>query len=151
MVTWSVPVDDFALHRVHLGGDGAGRAGPRGATDNDAVGYPHGTGARGAADARGSGGVDRVVLDLPGPRVVLCTAGKVTALDGTAGAVTLTPGQAAIGRAGAGPLALTGDGEAFVASLGALTSGGAGARACVRGPAATAPGPGLRADPVASA
>jgi mannose-6-phosphate isomerase len=60
-----------------------------------------------------------VVLDPPGPRVVLCTAGKVSALDDAGRPVTLTPGRAAIGRAGAGPLALTGDGEAFVASLGA--------------------------------
>jgi mannose-6-phosphate isomerase len=84
VVTWPVPVDDFALHRVRL------------------------------AD-----GVDRVMLAPPGPRVVLCTVGNLTALDGAGGPVTLTPGHAAVGRAGAGPLTLTGDGEAFVASLGA--------------------------------
>jgi mannose-6-phosphate isomerase len=99
VVTWPAPVDEFALHRVHLGGRGD-RAGE-------------------AEGVRGLDGVDRVVLDPPGPRVVLCTAGTVTALDGAGRPVALTPGQAAIGRAGAGPVTLTGDGEAFVASLGA--------------------------------
>jgi mannose-6-phosphate isomerase len=82
VVTWPVPVPDFALHRVALGGSAP------------------------------------VPLSPPGPRVVLCTAGKVFADDGQ-GAVTLAPGQAAIGRAGGGPVVLTGEGEAFVASLGA--------------------------------
>jgi mannose-6-phosphate isomerase len=104
VVTWPVPVDDFALHRIHLAGP-AGPAGPGGPVASDRADRAY--------------GVDRVVLDLPGPRVVLCTAGKVTALDGADGPVTLTPGQAAIGRAGAGPVTLEGDGEAFVASLGA--------------------------------
>ena len=138
VVTWPVPVDDFALHHVRLGSaegargaegarepDGMDHAGGRGAGGSHGPDGPFGAdgaGVRGVEGARGPGGVDRVVLDLPGPRVVLCTAGKVTALDGAGGPVALTPGQAAIGRAGAGPVTLTGDGEAFVASARRLTS-----------------------------
>ncbi|MFF0819304.1 MULTISPECIES: mannose-6-phosphate isomerase, class I [Micromonospora] len=66
-----------------------------------------------------------VRLAVPGPRVVLCRAGKVSADDGT-GAVTLAPGQAAIGPADAGPLVLDGEGEAYVATSG-LDRGALGA------------------------
>jgi mannose-6-phosphate isomerase len=52
VVTWPVPVDDFALHRVRLAGGASG-------TDRD-----------------------RVVLAPPGPRVVLCTVGNLTCDDG---------------------------------------------------------------------
>jgi mannose-6-phosphate isomerase len=82
VVTWPVPVDDFALHRVTLGDE-----------------------------------TDRVRLAPPGPRVVLCTAGAVSCAD-AAGEVALTPGRAAVGPATGADLAITGSGEAFVASLG---------------------------------
>ncbi|PZF88106.1 mannose-6-phosphate isomerase, class I [Micromonospora deserti] len=59
-----------------------------------------------------------VTLAVPGPRVVLCCAGEVSADDGT-GAVTLGCGQAAVGTAAAvGPLRVAGAGEAYVASCG---------------------------------
>ncbi|MEH0933827.1 mannose-6-phosphate isomerase, class I [Micromonospora psammae] len=58
-----------------------------------------------------------VPLPLPGPRVVLCRAGKLTVDDG-AGTVTLGPGQAAIGTATAEPLVFSGEGEAYVATCG---------------------------------
>ncbi|MEU5786680.1 mannose-6-phosphate isomerase, class I [Micromonospora purpureochromogenes] len=58
-----------------------------------------------------------VRLPLPGPRVVLCRAGRVSVDDGT-GPVALAPGQAAVGPAAGGPLVLTGAGEAFVATAG---------------------------------
>ncbi|MGK5442963.1 mannose-6-phosphate isomerase, class I [Micromonospora sp. URMC 105] len=58
-----------------------------------------------------------VRLPSPGPRVVLCRAGRVTVDDG-AGAVTLGPGQAAVGPAAAAPLVFGGTGEAFVATTG---------------------------------
>ncbi|MBQ1068345.1 mannose-6-phosphate isomerase, class I, partial [Micromonospora sp. D75] len=82
VLTWPVPVEDFALHRVEV-----------------ATGSP---GAR---------------LTLPGPRVVLCRTGKLTVDDGV-GVVTLGAGQAAVGTAAGGPLTLSGDGEAFVATCG---------------------------------
>ncbi|MET7832158.1 mannose-6-phosphate isomerase, class I [Micromonospora sediminicola] len=82
VLTWPVPVEDFALHRVEV--------------------------------AAGSPGVR---LTLPGPRVVLCRSGKLTVDDGV-GVVTLGAGQAAVGTAAGGPLALGGDGEAFVATCG---------------------------------
>ncbi|MCW3814694.1 mannose-6-phosphate isomerase, class I [Micromonospora sp. DR5-3] len=81
VVTWPVPVDDFALHRVEVAG---------------------GPGVR---------------LALPGPRVVLCRAGKLAVDDGV-GAVVLGPGQAAVGTAAGGPLVLGGEGEAYVATCG---------------------------------
>ncbi|MEU5942652.1 mannose-6-phosphate isomerase, class I [Micromonospora sp. NPDC047548] len=59
----------------------------------------------------------QVRLPLPGPRVVLCRAGRVAVDDGT-GALTLGPGQAAVGPAAAGPLVFSGEGEAFVATAG---------------------------------
>ncbi|MFG1776052.1 mannose-6-phosphate isomerase, class I [Micromonospora sp. NPDC049051] len=83
VVTWPVPVEDFALHRVTV-----------------RVGLPE------------------VTVEVPGPRVVLCCSGEVSADDG-AGVVTLGPGRAAIGSAAAGPLRLAGAGEAYVASCGA--------------------------------
>ncbi|WFE64075.1 mannose-6-phosphate isomerase, class I [Micromonospora sp. WMMD714] len=58
-----------------------------------------------------------VRLPLPGPRVVLCHHGKVAVDDGT-GAVTLGPGQAAVGPAGARTLVVAGTGVAFVATCG---------------------------------
>ena len=61
--------------------------------------------------------VPEVILALPGPRVVLCGAGSVTVDDG-AGALTLASGQAAIGTAAGGPLRISGDGEAYVATSG---------------------------------
>ncbi|MEU7758064.1 MULTISPECIES: mannose-6-phosphate isomerase, class I [Micromonospora] len=82
VLTWPVPVEDFALHRVEV--------------------------------AAGSAGVR---LTLPGPRVVLCRAGKLTVDDGV-GSVTLDAGQAAVGTAAGGPLAVSGAGEAFVATCG---------------------------------
>ncbi|MEU3452778.1 mannose-6-phosphate isomerase, class I [Micromonospora sp. NPDC006766] len=82
VVTWPVPVEDFALHRVEL-----------------AAGCP------------------RARLALPGPRVVLCRAGRLAVDDGV-GTVVLEPGQAAVGSAVGGPLVIDGEGEAFVASCG---------------------------------
>ncbi|SCG41023.1 mannose-6-phosphate isomerase, class I [Micromonospora inositola] len=82
VVTWPVPVDDFALHRVLV-------------------------------DA----GSPQVRLALPGPRVVLCRAGRLAVDDGV-GTVTLGPGQAAIGTAAGGPLIIGGEGEAYVATCG---------------------------------
>ncbi|MGW5670105.1 mannose-6-phosphate isomerase, class I [Micromonospora sp. NPDC003776] len=82
VVTWPVPVEDFALHRVEVAAGGAG-----------------------------------VRLALPGPRVVLCRAGKLTVDDGV-GTVTLGPGQAAVGTAAGGPLVIGGEGEAYVATCG---------------------------------
>ncbi|TDB73022.1 mannose-6-phosphate isomerase, class I [Micromonospora sp. KC721] len=64
-------------------------------------------------------GTPQVRLPLPGPRVVLCRAGKLAVDDG-AGVVTLEPGQAAVGTAAAEPLVFTGEGEAFVATCGAF-------------------------------
>ncbi|MCX4474212.1 mannose-6-phosphate isomerase, class I [Micromonospora sp. NBC_01655] len=58
-----------------------------------------------------------VRLAVPGPRVVLCRAGKLLVDDGRGG-VVLAPGQAAIGPADAGPLVLDGEGEAYVATAG---------------------------------
>lgn len=80
IVTWRVPVDDFALYRVRV---------------EDTV-----------AD-----------LDPIGPRVVLCVNGRLEIRD-AAEAVILEGGQAAFGSAGAGPLILTGKGEAYVAAAG---------------------------------
>ncbi|MEU2613326.1 mannose-6-phosphate isomerase, class I, partial [Micromonospora sp. NPDC007271] len=82
VVTWPVPVEDFALHRVELTAGGPG--------------------------AR---------LALPGPRVVLCRAGRLAVDDGM-GTVTLEPGQAAVGTASGGPLVIGGEGEAYVATCG---------------------------------
>ncbi|GIF48873.1 mannose-6-phosphate isomerase type 1 [Asanoa ferruginea] len=56
-------------------------------------------------------------LRLNGPVLALCTAGEVTIGDAT-GVVSLTPGRAAVGPAGAGPLMIAGAGEVYVASLG---------------------------------
>ncbi|RIV34615.1 mannose-6-phosphate isomerase, class I [Micromonospora radicis] len=58
-----------------------------------------------------------VTLSAPGPRVVLCTSGKVTVADAMS-PVTLGPGQAAVGSAAGGPLTVTGAGETYVASPG---------------------------------
>ncbi|NUT32778.1 MAG: mannose-6-phosphate isomerase, class I [Hamadaea sp.] len=52
----------------------------------------------------------------PGPRVVLCTKGRVRVWD-EEGSVELTPGRAAFGAAGAGQLGLTGAGEVFLVSV----------------------------------
>ncbi|MFC4148210.1 mannose-6-phosphate isomerase, class I [Micromonospora mangrovi] len=82
VVTWPVPVDDFALHRVTV-----------------------------------EAGAPGVRLALPGPRVVLCRAGKLAVDDGV-GTVTLAPGQAAVGTAAGGPLVVGGEGEAYVATCG---------------------------------
>ncbi|MTK01248.1 mannose-6-phosphate isomerase, class I [Micromonospora sp. CP22] len=82
VVTWPVPVDDFALHRVTVG------------------------------DRR-----REVTLAVPGPRVVLCTAGRITVTDGVA-SVALEPGRAAVGRAAGGVLTVTGEGETYIASTG---------------------------------
>lgn len=61
--------------------------------------------------------VPTVRLAVPGPRVVFCRSGKLSLDDGL-GAVTLGPGQAAVGTAVAGPLAVVGEGEAYVATAG---------------------------------
>jgi mannose-6-phosphate isomerase len=82
VVTWPVPVDDFALHRVTVG------------------------------DRR-----PEVTLAVPGPRVVLCTAGRITVTDGVA-PVTLGSGRAAVGPAAGGSLTVTGAGETYIASTG---------------------------------
>ncbi|SCF35680.1 mannose-6-phosphate isomerase, type 1 [Micromonospora viridifaciens] len=82
VVTWPVPVEDFALHRVEL--------------------------TAGGPEAR---------LALPGPRVVLCRAGRLVVDDGV-GTVALGPGQAAVGTASGGPLVIGGEGEAYVATCG---------------------------------
>jgi len=86
VVTWPVPVDDFALHGVRL--DGAVRS---------------------------------VRIEVPGPRIVLCVRGEVTAAD-SGGTVRIGPGLAAIGAADGGPLTLTGaataTAEVYVASVG---------------------------------
>jgi mannose-6-phosphate isomerase len=81
VVTWPVPVDELALHRVRL-------------------------------DER----IPAAELDLPGPRTVLCLAGEIR-VDDRVGQITLGPGEAGFGPA-AGPLALAGSGEAYVASVG---------------------------------
>jgi mannose-6-phosphate isomerase len=62
-------------------------------------------------------GGDAVRLAVPGPRVVLCCAGRLSVDDG-AGVALLTAGQAAIGPADAGPLVFAGEGEAYVATAG---------------------------------
>ncbi|MFC7544775.1 mannose-6-phosphate isomerase, class I [Plantactinospora sp. GCM10030261] len=80
LVTWPVPVEDFALRRARVGG------------------------------------AEPVRLEPLGPRVVLCTEGRVTVGD-AAGSVDLGPGAAAFGAAVAGPLSVDGDGEAYVASV----------------------------------
>ncbi|WBB88758.1 mannose-6-phosphate isomerase, class I [Verrucosispora sp. WMMC514] len=82
VLTWPVPVDDFALHRVTVGG-----------------------------------GRREVTLAVPGPRVVLCTDGRVTVTDGVA-PVTLGSGRAAVGPAVGGSLTVTGAGETYIASTG---------------------------------
>ncbi|SCL19752.1 mannose-6-phosphate isomerase, type 1 [Micromonospora rhizosphaerae] len=82
VVTWPVPVDDFALHEVTV-----------------------------------EAGTAAVRLALPGPRVVLCCAGKL-AIDDGVGTVTLGPGQAAVGTASGGALVIGGEGEAYVATCG---------------------------------
>jgi mannose-6-phosphate isomerase len=81
VVTWPVPVREFALHRVSVG--------------------PH---------------VPDAELDLAGPVTVLCLAGRVRADDGAA-AVDLGPGRAGFAPAGS-PVRITGDGVAYVASVG---------------------------------
>ncbi|WP_433531595.1 mannose-6-phosphate isomerase, class I [Micromonospora sp. CA-263727] len=63
------------------------------------------------------GGRPEVTLPVPGPRVVLCTSGRLTVTDGVA-PVALDRGQAAVGPAAAGPLTVTGAGAAYVASTG---------------------------------
>ncbi|MBY8872211.1 mannose-6-phosphate isomerase, class I [Micromonospora sp. PLK6-60] len=83
VVTWPVPVEDFALHRVRVG----------------------------------AATVPDVRLALPGPRVVLCSAGELSVDDGVA-AVTLRPGQAAVGTAAGGALVVGGAGEGYVATAG---------------------------------
>jgi mannose-6-phosphate isomerase len=65
-------------------------------------------------------GVPGSRLDPLGPRLVLCVAGEVTVADAV-GSVTLTPGRAAIGPAAGGEVSLTGEGTAFLASVGAGT------------------------------
>ncbi|GIJ77909.1 mannose-6-phosphate isomerase [Micromonospora phaseoli] len=84
VVTWPVPVDDFALHRVTV-------------TD----------------------GRPEVTLEVPGPRVVLCTSGEVTVTDGVA-PVALRSGRAAVGPASVGSLTIAGAGAAYVASTGLI-------------------------------
>ncbi|MFY1690229.1 mannose-6-phosphate isomerase, class I [Plantactinospora sp. WMMB782] len=83
VVTWPVPVDDFALHRVRL-----------------------------------DGGVRSARLDLLGPRIALCLAGEVTVAD-AAGSTLLGQGGAAIGRADGGTVTVTGEGDLYLASVGA--------------------------------
>lgn len=89
VVTWPVPVAEFRLHRVTVGG---------GTVGGGTVG----------------GAVPSVELALDGPRTALCLAGEVTVDDGQA--VTLRPGRAAFGPATDRPLTLTGDGVVYVAT-----------------------------------
>ncbi|GAB7040249.1 MULTISPECIES: mannose-6-phosphate isomerase, class I [Catenuloplanes] len=58
-----------------------------------------------------------VTLDVPGPRVVLAVGGPIRADDGQ-DVVEIAPGTAAFSGADAGPLRLSGPGEAFVAAVG---------------------------------
>jgi mannose-6-phosphate isomerase len=62
-------------------------------------------------------GVGTVTLDVPGPRVVLAVGGTVRVDDGQS-AVEITSGTAAFAGADAGPLRITGPGQAFVAAAG---------------------------------
>jgi mannose-6-phosphate isomerase len=80
LVTWPVPVEEFALFRARVAGT-------------------------------------EVAVPAPGPRIALCLAGAVLVADGAA-EVRLGPGQAAVGPAGAKPLAVSGEGEAYVATTG---------------------------------
>ncbi|MFS8477694.1 MAG: mannose-6-phosphate isomerase, class I [Micromonosporaceae bacterium] len=57
------------------------------------------------------------VLPVPGPRVVLCLSGEVT-LDDGAGAFSIGRGESAFGAGTAGPLEISGDGVAYVATPG---------------------------------
>lgn len=61
--------------------------------------------------------VPEVRLDVVGPRVVFCLRGEITVDDGQ-GEVKLPAGNAAVGRACSEPLTVSGEGEAYVASVG---------------------------------
>jgi mannose-6-phosphate isomerase len=80
LMTWPVPVDDFALHRCVVGAE-----------------------------------LPALTLPGDGPRILLCLRGSIRADDGVA-AVTVNAGEAAFAPAGRGPIAISGDGEAYQAS-----------------------------------
>lgn len=61
--------------------------------------------------------VPQVRLTLLGPRLVFCLRGEITVDDGQ-GEVKLPAGCAAVGRARSEPLLVSGEGEAYVASVG---------------------------------
>ncbi|MBB5870249.1 mannose-6-phosphate isomerase [Allocatelliglobosispora scoriae] len=63
---------------------------------------------------------DPVTLTVAGPRTLLCLGGTVTVAD-DAGSVTLTGGRAAFSGAADGDLHVTGDGDLYLATVGALT------------------------------
>jgi len=71
-------------------------------------------------------------LDLAGPVTVLCLAGRVRADDG-ATAADLGPGQAGFGAAGS-PVRITGEGVAYVASVGPTNPAGPGISPAGRAP-----------------
>ncbi|MEV1288688.1 mannose-6-phosphate isomerase, class I [Micromonospora sp. NPDC049679] len=61
--------------------------------------------------------VPRVRLSVAGPRLVFCLSGAISVDDGTR-AVTIPAGCAAVGVPSETPLTISGDGEAYVASVG---------------------------------
>ena len=62
-------------------------------------------------------GAPPVTIDTPGPRVLLCHAGRLTVDDGLE-TVTLSAGDAALGPAAGTALTIRGAGEAFVGTAG---------------------------------
>jgi mannose-6-phosphate isomerase len=100
VVTWPVPVDDFALYLADVtvppeSGRLSSRLAPL-----DRSGVPG----------------DRVELPGDGPRVALCVRGEVTADDGMA-PVTLRAGEAAFAPAGTKPLTAYGSGTLYQATV----------------------------------
>jgi mannose-6-phosphate isomerase len=94
--TWPVPVEDFELRRVTLGGTIVIESRPP---------------VRGGRDGTPAEGVS-----IDGGRLALCVSGSVTVAD-REGRVDLQPGEAAFGNADAGQLELTGAGVAYLASI----------------------------------
>jgi mannose-6-phosphate isomerase len=87
VVTWPVPAREFVLHRVQVNADRPA-----------------------------------VTLPVDGPRVVLCVRGEIAVADADAAAadaaaVLVPAGAAAFAAADSGPIVVSGDGDAFVASV----------------------------------